>query len=106
MAAKNWREVRAAAREVRDVDESKIAVLRGDMLAEVRAHRLAEVRKAQNISQAELASVMGVSQPRVSQLETGAVDTAELGTLKAYIEALGGQLRIVADFGDQSLTVR
>ncbi|MFT4299508.1 MAG: helix-turn-helix transcriptional regulator [Aeromicrobium sp.] len=105
MAAKSWREVRAAGHAVREVDEAKIAGLRDDMLAEVRAHRLAEVRKAQRVSQAEVATAMGVSQPRVSQIERGVMDAAELGTLRAYVEALGGRLRVVADFGDQSLTV-
>jgi hypothetical protein len=29
----------------------------------------------------------------------------ELGTLRSYVEALGGFLRIVADFGDRELTI-
>ena len=29
----------------------------------------------------------------------------ELGTLHSYVEALGGSLRIVADFGDRELTI-
>jgi hypothetical protein len=29
----------------------------------------------------------------------------ELGTLRSYVEALGGSLRIVADFGDRELTI-
>ena len=42
---------------------------------------------------------MGVSQQRVSAIESGAV--AELATLgDDYIRALGGELKVIADFGD------
>jgi hypothetical protein len=41
---------------------------------------------------------MGVSQQRVSAIENGSV--AELATLAAYIRALGGELKVIADFGD------
>ena len=48
--------------------------------------------------QAEVADAMGVSQQRVSAIESGAV--AELATLGDYIRALGGELKVIADFGD------
>jgi hypothetical protein len=35
---------------------------------------------------------------RVSAIESGAV--AELATLGDYIRALGGELKVIADFGD------
>jgi hypothetical protein len=41
---------------------------------------------------------MGVSQQRVSAIESGTV--AELATLGDYIRALGGELKVIADFGD------
>jgi vacuolar-type H+-ATPase catalytic subunit A/Vma1 len=41
---------------------------------------------------------MGVSQQRVSAIESGGV--AELATLADYIRALGGELKVIADFGD------
>jgi hypothetical protein len=41
---------------------------------------------------------MGVSQQRVSAIESGAV--AERATLGDYIRALGGELKVIADFGD------
>ena len=44
---------------------------------------------------------MGVTQPRVSAIERGELDTVTLSTLRAYVHALGGKLRVVADFGDQ-----
>ncbi len=41
---------------------------------------------------------MGISQQRVSAIENGAV--AVLATLADYIRALGGELKVIADFGD------
>jgi transcriptional regulator with XRE-family HTH domain len=50
------------------------------------------------LTQAEVAEAMGVSQQRVSAIESGGV--AELATLADYIRALGGELKVIADFGD------
>jgi DNA-binding XRE family transcriptional regulator len=68
------------------------------MIAEVRARRLAEVRKRQNATQVEVAAAMGVSQARVSRIEKGQLEKSDA----AYVKALGGKLKIVADFGDES----
>ena len=103
--AKEWREVRAKGRQLRDVNEEHAVGLRDQMRAEVRAYRLAEVRKAQHISQTAVAEAMGVKQPRVSAIERGQLSRTELGTLQSYVEALGGRVRIVADFGDETLTI-
>jgi transcriptional regulator with XRE-family HTH domain len=64
----------------------------------VRAEYLTEMRKKAGLTQAEVAQVMGVSQQRVSVIESGGV--AELATLADYIHALGGELKVIADFGD------
>src|ERR1700759_1868381 len=96
MATRNWREVRAEA----GLDEAKVAGHERRLLAEVRAARLAEVRKQLDITQTQLAERMHVSQARVSAIENGDVDAAEVGTLKNYVAALGGRLEILADFGE------
>ena len=103
--AKTWKEVRAEA--VRDgrLDEAAVAVHRERLTNEVRAHKLAEVRRTQQLTQVEVAEAMKVTQSRVSRLEKGELDTTELGTLRKYVEALGGNLRLVADFGDEHVTV-
>jgi DNA-binding XRE family transcriptional regulator len=64
----------------------------------VRAEYLTEMRKRAGLTQAEVAEAMGVSQQRVSAIENGSV--AELSTLADYIRALGGELKVIADFGD------
>ncbi|MFD0855817.1 helix-turn-helix domain-containing protein [Actinomadura adrarensis] len=65
---------------------------------QVAARYLTGMRKKAGLTQAEVAEAMGVSQQRVSAIESGSV--AELGTLADYIHALGGELKVIADFGD------
>jgi DNA-binding XRE family transcriptional regulator len=65
---------------------------------QVAAEYLTNMRKKAGLTQAEVAGAMGVSQQRVSAIESGSV--AELSTLADYIHALGGELKVIADFGD------
>jgi hypothetical protein len=55
-------------------------------------------------SAAHVAS-MKVSQARISKIEHGTLTHTELGTLESYVEALGGRLRVVAEFDDQSIAL-
>lgn len=86
-------------------DQAEIERRAEHLRAEVRAYRLAEVRKRQHTTQVELAQRMGVSQARVSDIERGQLTRSEVDTLAAYVAALGGKLKIVADFGDESLVL-
>lgn len=104
--ARNWTEVRRDAAAAGLIDEQRVESARKEMTEELRAFRLAEIRKSQHVSQKTLAAGMHVSQARVSTIERGELSRTELGTLQAYVEALGGHLRIVADFGDETLIVR
>lgn len=104
--ARTWSEIRRDASDAGLIDEQRVENARKEMTGEVRAFRLAEIRKSQHVSQKTLASGMHVSQARVSAIERGEVSRTELGTLQAYVEALGGHLKIVADFGDETLVVR
>ncbi|MFC9297935.1 helix-turn-helix domain-containing protein [Streptomyces sp. NPDC057011] len=72
-----------------------------EMISVVRAHRLAEVRKRQHTTQVQVAEAMGVTQARVSRIESGELERSEVETLAAYVRALGGKLKIVAEFGDE-----
>ena len=82
-------------------DEEKVQTLEDQMRAELRAYQLAEIRKARNLTQRQVADVMGVSTARVSQIEHGQVDRAAIRGLAGYVEALGGELELVANFGEQ-----
>jgi len=85
--------------------EARVADMSATMLAEVRAHRLAEIRKAHQLTQEELAKTLKVSQHRVSQIERGGTVTAQVDTLRRYVEALGGRLAVRAEFGDNSFVI-
>lgn len=88
-------EFTAAEREEIDIGARRL-------IAEARAFRLSEVRRRQHTTQVEVAKAMGVTQARVSRIEKGQLERAEVDTLAAYVQALGGKLKIVADFGDET----
>jgi len=75
----------------------------GEMLDQARGWRLAELRKRRELTQEQVASRMGVSVSRVSQIESGDVSTQDV--LSRYVSALGGTLKLVADFGDEQLRI-
>jgi predicted XRE-type DNA-binding protein len=107
--ARSWKDVKAdKARSDeaagRDVDAAR-AEARTRTQGYILGFRLAQLRQEMGLSQAEIASRMGVSQPRVSQLESGDVGQMEVDTLSRYILALGGRLRLVADFEDHDVDV-
>jgi DNA-binding XRE family transcriptional regulator len=84
-------------------DKAEIAAGMAQLRAEQRAFRLAEMRRRLGITQAQVAERMGVTQSRISAIEHAKPGATELRTLAAYVEALGGRLEIIADFGDQRL---
>ena len=59
---------------------------------------LDELRRARRMSQEELARTMDTTQAHISRLERRA--DLYLSTLRRYVRALGGELRIVATFND------
>ncbi len=102
--ARNWREIRAEAVAQGHVNPSRADARRKEMHDAVQAQRLADIRKAHgHVRQADVAALMGVSQARVSKLESGDLSHTELGTLQSYIAAIGGQLRIMAEFDERTV---
>ncbi|MFF0310445.1 helix-turn-helix domain-containing protein [Streptosporangium sp. NPDC004379] len=99
--AVTWEELRAEL--IRPEDEGEVARFGEELMARQRAYRLAEARRELGLRQEDVAQAMGVSQARVSQIESGAI--SEVATLAAYVTALGGQLKIVADFGDSVMVL-
>ena len=65
--------------------------------------KLKEMRRRRELSQVEVAKILGVSQNRVSQIERGKLDKTLIGTLMRYVEALGGVLTVSAKIGDENL---
>ena len=71
----------------------------GALVAAARMYQLGEVRRLAGLTQAQVATQLGVRQERVSAIERGDPDATEVRTLAAYVAALGGHLEVVADFG-------
>ena len=102
---KSWRDVRREAVEEGRVDERGVAAHRDRLEGELVAHRLAEIRKAHGLSQQDVARAMGVTQSRVSRIESGDIAKSELATIASYICALGGELHVVATIGGDEVTL-
>lgn len=64
---------------------------------------LQELRRARSLTQEQLASTLGINQAAVSKLERRA--DMYLSTLRSYIEAMGGELRLVAAFPDGCVSI-
>jgi len=65
---------------------------------------LAEIRNAMQLSQEELASALKIGQASVAKLEKRT--DMYLSTLRRFIEAMGGELDIVARFPDHSIPIK
>ena len=68
------------------------------------AVQLSELRRARQLTQERLAEVLGMTQPGVSKIEHET--DLYVSTLRSYVEALGGELRIVASFPDVDFDIR
>jgi transcriptional regulator with XRE-family HTH domain len=91
--AKRWADLKARLSEER---QERIALRKDELLVEM---DLREIRKLLGVTQAQLAERLQTSQGEVSQAERRG-DT-RLSTLRRYVEALGGKIEIIADFGDK-----
>ena len=98
----SWEQVRSEL----GLDAAEVARHRSRFEASADACRLAEIRKHRRITQQDLAETLGVSQSRVSQIERQGIDDTVLSTLAAYVEALGANILVVADFGEEQFILR
>ncbi|MCB5293469.1 helix-turn-helix domain-containing protein [Arthrobacter sp. SO3] len=87
----------------RSVDRPAVNAHKKRMVDEVRAYRLWGLREASELTQVELAGRLHVSQNRVSRIEHGDIDRAQVDTLRKYVEALGGRLRV--ELGDERIQI-
>lgn len=100
-----WKETRSRAAEIGKLDEAAIAKHKDELRSATRAYKLSEIRKSHALNQKQVAELMKVTQSRVSQIESKGLDETQLATVKSYVEAIGGRMRIVADFGDETITI-
>ncbi len=86
----------------RPVDRVVVDEFKAEMIREVDAYRLAELRKSLNVSQKALADLAHISQNRVSQIERGDIEHTQLDTIQKYVEALGGTIEVRAKINNES----
>ena len=60
---------------------------------------LQQLRKARDLTQAQIAEALGIRQASVAQLEKRS--DLMLSTLRSYVEAMGGELRLTVTFPGQ-----
>ena len=72
----------------------------GLLLAEMPLH---ELRRARALTQRELAKTLRVNQPAVAKLEQRA--DVYVSRLRSYIEAVGGKLKIIAEFPEGEVEI-
>jgi transcriptional regulator with XRE-family HTH domain len=89
----------------------KFSTIRGEVTPERRARldtikaamidaeRLAAVRAGRGMTQVDLARTLGQTQGHISRIESR--NDLYLSTLRAYVEALGGELEVTAVFDDE-----
>jgi DNA-binding transcriptional regulator YiaG len=95
--AKKFSELRAAlSPKARERAASKSQT----MLAEMPLH---ELRQARGLSQVVLAEILRVQQPSIAKLERRT--DMYLSTLRSHIEAMGGELEVIARFPDGSVKI-
>jgi DNA-binding transcriptional regulator YiaG len=65
---------------------------------------LAEIRRSAGLTQEQLATTLGIKQPTLSQWESQ--DDMQISTLRRIVEALGGDLEIVANLPGGRIALR
>ncbi len=100
MARKNFKDLRTdlAGR----VGEERVAAAEQAERDRYELEQLAlgDIRRARALTQTQLAQALGVSQAQVSRLESQT--DLFLSTLASYIEAMGGELDLIATFPDDT----
>jgi predicted XRE-type DNA-binding protein len=82
-------ELRSDAQLRREVEET---------LTQMRIEEdLATLRERRQVSQSQLAKLLGVSQPAIAKLESGKAKNLELRTLVRYATVLGARVRVVIE---------
>jgi predicted XRE-type DNA-binding protein len=96
--AKKFRDL--AARTMSPASQARAAARTQVMLAEL---PLSELRRARALSQAAMAELLDASQPEVSKIEHRT--DMYLSTLRRFVEAMGGELDIIARFPDGAIRI-
>ena len=99
MNPRRWNEVKA-----KRLPAEKVAEIERSADAEVVDLNLRAVRELLGKTQEEVAAAAGMAQPELSRLERR--QDHLLSTVRRYVEALGGEVEVIARFGDRSVRLR
>jgi len=75
----------------------KVEARAAELIAEEMSLR--DLRKAHELTQSRMAEALGMGQDGISRIEQRS--DLLLSTLRSYVEAMGGQLRLIAEFPDR-----
>lgn len=95
--AKKFAELRA---KMAPEAQARVEAKAQELLAEM---PLNELRQARGLSQKMLAEVLDVQQPSIAKMERRT--DMYISTLRSHIEAMGGQLEVIARFPDGSVKI-
>ncbi len=93
--------VNAKIRKLRPAQRKKVEARAAELIAEEMTLR--ELRKARKLTQVRIAKELGITQDSVSRLEKRS--DLLLSTLRKTVEAMGGNLSLVAEFPDRAPVV-
>ncbi len=82
----------------------RVERIRREVEQEILEMNLREVRELAGKTQAELAEAAQLSQAELSRAERR--EDHLLSSLRRYVEALGGELEVVARFGDKTIRLK
>ena len=99
MKTKRWSDIRR-----QKFSPQRIAALDRSIEAELEEMDLRELREASGKTQEEVAAALKKTQPEVSRLERRS--DYRLSTLEKLVSALGGELEVVANFGNRRVRLR
>lgn len=103
--ATRWNDLNEDLRESGKYDEDNVRKNVERLRSEIRTYRLAEIRESLGITQQILATHLGISQSRVSQIEHGDLENTEVATLRNYFRELGGEVEVIVQIGDERVQI-
>jgi DNA-binding Xre family transcriptional regulator len=96
---KRWKDIRA-----KKLSPEKLVAIDRQVEEELLEMDLRAIRELIGKTQVELAEAVEMTQSQVSRIECR--DDHRVSTLRRIVEALGGELELIATFGDKRLRLR
>jgi len=95
------RNINQIIRDLPPETRAKISARSAELIGEEMA--LQHVRKALDLTQEQMAKMLGIGQDSVSRIESRS--DMLISTLQSYIEAMGGSLKVIAEFPDGKVSL-